>query len=96
MTGIRRMLVFGLLLSLVFVVVGVVWLSNSVETLDQVAEHFGATSSPIWTPPIPEYEIHGFEGNVIVNIAVGIAFTVMVLVSTFAVGKCLRLLKSRA
>jgi len=96
MTGVGRMLAFGLVLSLVFVVVGAIWLSNSIETLDQVAEHFGATASPIWTPPIPEYEIHGFEGNVMMNIAVGIVFTVIVLVSTFAVGKSLRLLKSRA
>jgi hypothetical protein len=96
MTGVRRMLAFGLVLSLVFVMVGVIWLSNSVETLDEVAEHFGATESPIWTPPIPNYEIHGFEGNVMANIAVGIVFAIIVLVSTFAVGKSLQLLKSRA
>ena len=96
MTGVKPMLAFGLVLSLVFVLVGVIWLSNSVETLDQIAEHFGATASPMWSPPIPDYEIHGFEGNVMVNIAVGIVFTVMVLASTFAVGKCLRLLKPRA
>ncbi len=95
MTGVKRMLMVGIVLSSFFVVVGALWLSNSVETLDEVAEHFGATDFPMWNPPIPDYEIHGFEGNVMVNIAVGIVFTVIVLVSTFAVGKSLRLLKSR-
>jgi hypothetical protein len=96
MTGVKRMLMVGIVLSSFFVVVGALCLSNSVETLDEVAEHFGATDFPIWNPPISDYEIHGFEGNVMVNIAVGIVFTVIVLVSTFAVGKSLRLLKSRA
>ncbi len=96
MTGVKCMLMVGVILSSFFVVVGALWLSNSVETLDEVAEHFGATDSPMWNPLIPDYEIHGFEGNVMVNITVGIVFTVIVLVSTFAVGKSLQLLKSRA
>ena len=96
MTHARRMLMIGIILSSSFVVAGALWFSNSVETLDEVAEHLGATNSSIWNPPIPDYEIHGFEGNVIVNIAVGIIFTAMVLVSTFVVGKSLRQLRSRA
>ena len=82
MTGVKRMLMVGIVFSSFFVVVGALWLSNSVETLDEVAEHFGATDSPRWNPPIPDYEIHGFEGNVMANIAVGIIFTVIVLTAT--------------
>ncbi len=96
MAGGRRLLAFGLVLSIAFVMVGVLGFSNSVETLDQVAEHLGATESPVWSPPIPDYEIHGFEGNATANIAIGIVFTVVVLVSTYAVGKSLRSFKSRA
>jgi len=96
MAGGRRMLAFGLVLSIAFVIVGVFGFSNSAETLDEVAEHFGATESPVWSPPIPDYEIHGFEGNGTANIVIGIVFTVVVLVSTYAIGKSLQSFKSRA
>lgn len=95
MTGVKHVLLLCIFLSFIFVVVGVTWLSNSMETLDQVAEHFGATASPLWNPPIPEYEIPGFQGNQVMNIGVGILFTLIVFASTSAVAKCLRLLKHR-
>lgn len=79
----------GIILSLLFVVVGVVWFSYSAETLDEVAGHFGASESRPWNPPIPDYEIPGFEGNLTANIIVGFAFTLVILAVTFVVGKSL-------
>jgi hypothetical protein len=96
MAGIKRMLAFGILFSIVFVAVGVLLLSNSAETLDQVAEQFGASESPLWTPPMPEYEVPGFQGNLALNMAVGIVFTLVILALTIAVGKGLLLLKHKA
>jgi len=96
MTGVKRMLVFGILFSMVFVAVGVFLLSNSAETLDQVAEQFGASTSPLWTPPIPEYEVPGFQGNLALNMAVGIVFTLLILAVTIGIGKGLLLLKRKA
>jgi hypothetical protein len=96
MAGIKPMLAFGILFSIVFVAVGVFLLSNSAETLDQVAEQFGASTSPLWTPPFPEYEIPGFQGNLALNMAVGIVFTLVILALTIAVGKALLLLKRKA
>jgi hypothetical protein len=90
------MLVTGILFSMIFVAVGVIWLSNSAETLDQVAEQFGASTSPLWAPPLPEYEVPGLQGNTAVNMAVGIVFTLVVLTLTLGVGKCLLLLKRKA
>jgi hypothetical protein len=96
MAGVKRMLAVGILFSIVFVAVGVIWLSNSAETLDQVAEQFGASTSPLWTPPIPEYEVPGFQGNLALDMAVGIVSTLLILVLTVAIGKGLLLLKRKA
>lgn len=90
MGGVTRMVLAGIIVSLVFVGVGAAWLSFSAETLDEIAERLGATESPVWIPPIPDYEIPGLEGNVQANTAVGIAFTIVVLGVTLAVGRALR------
>jgi len=90
MTRTMRMLTVGVMISVLFVVVGVVWLSNSAETLDNVAEHLGASESPVWNPPISDYEMPGLEGNMVANIAVGLVSTLVTLGAAFTVGKCLR------
>lgn len=95
MAGIKRLLAVGILFSMVFVAVGVIWLSNSAETLDQVAEQFGASTSPVWTPPIPEYEVPGFQGNLALDMVVGIVFTLLILALTIGIGKGLLLLKRK-
>lgn len=86
----RRIILVGMVVSIIFVVAGCAWLSFSSEKLDEIAEHFGAQESPIWTPPIPDYEIPGLEGNIVVNIALGIFFTLVVLGVVLVVGKGLR------
>jgi len=86
----RRIILVGMVVSIIFVVAGCAWLSFSSEKLDEIAEHFGAQESPIWTPPIPDYEIPGLEGNIVVNIALGIFFTLVVLGVVLMVGKGLR------
>jgi hypothetical protein len=83
----RNLILAGVLVALVFVVVGAVWLSQSTETLDTVAENFGAKESPVWNPPLPDYEISGFEGNTVMNIVTGIAFTLIILGVTLVVGR---------
>lgn len=91
MDGNRKVFMTGIILSIIFVVVGCVWFSNSAETLDEVAAHFGVTDSPLWTPPIPDYELPGFGGNLLAAIMVGIVFTMVILGVTFAVGKVLKI-----
>lgn len=90
MTRDRRIILVGIAVSIIFVVAGCAWLSLSAERLDEIAEHFGAQESHIWPPPIPDYEIPGLEGNIVVNIALGIFFTLVVLGITLVVGKGLR------
>jgi len=95
LSGARTVLLTGMVVSIIFVIIGVFWLSYSMETLDHVAEGFGASDSPIWNPPIPNYEIHGLEGNLLSNTIVGVVFTLVTLAITFAVGKCLRSSKTK-
>lgn len=90
MSGTKKLLAAGITISIIFVVIGCVWLSLSIETLDEVAEHFGSSESPVWTPPIPDYEIPGLEGNVAANISIGIVFTLLTLGVAFAAGKALK------
>jgi len=85
----RKLLAVSITISIIFVVIGCVWLSFSAETLDEVAERFGASESPAWTPPIPDYALPGFEGNVVANISIGIVFTLLTLGVIFSVGKVL-------
>lgn len=85
MNGGRRIILVGIAVSIIFVVAGCVWLSFSSERLDEIAERFGAKASPILTPIIS-----GLEGDRLVNIALGILFTLVVLGVTLLVGKVLR------
>jgi len=90
MSDSRKMIMVGAVVALIFVAVGSIWLSVSAETLDKVAEDFGAEDKALWRPPIPDYEIPGFEGVVPVKILVGIAFTFVVLGAAFLAGRALR------
>jgi len=80
----------GVLISLILVVIGTIWLSYSQETLDRIAEHFGAKKITIWNPPLPEYEITGFQGSTMMSIITGSVFTLLVLFLAFIVGKGLK------
>jgi hypothetical protein len=86
----KKMLLIGVIISIIFVIIGCVWLSVSMETLDKIAEELGVSEISIWNPPLPEYEVPGFEGNLAINIVIGILFTLFTLSVTFSVGKILK------
>lgn len=86
-----RMIIFGIIIAIVFVFIGTLWLYESAETFDKIAELFGAEEQPIYQAPLPDYEIPGFEGNKIANVVVGVASTLLILGVTFMVGKALRI-----
>lgn len=88
--GSKKMLAIGLIASVAFVVVGCVLLATSAETLDKIAEELGASETPLWNPPIPDYELPGFEGNLAVSIIIGVAFTLIVFAAALGAGKALR------
>jgi hypothetical protein len=86
----KRMITIGIIVSLVFVIIGCTYLSLSQETLDKVAEEFGLSESSLWSPPLPDYELPGLEGNIFANIAIGIFSILMILAFTFAIGNVLK------
>ncbi|NWG09008.1 MAG: hypothetical protein HXX80_01630 [Nitrososphaerales archaeon] len=86
----KRLLIFGVIVSAIFVMIGCVWLSSSAETLDMIAEHYGVSERPFWIPLVPGYELPGFEGNIIANMTIGITFTLLILGFTLLVGKALK------
>lgn len=84
-----------ILLSALFVTIGVVWLSYSAETLYAVAQLFGVSERGMWNPPMPGYEMPGLEGHNLADIIIGLGFVLVILVVTFAVGKFLVLTRGR-
>lgn len=88
-----ELMIGGLIIAFVFVGIGVVVLGFANETLDVIASLFGAPEWEIWFPPLPDYEVPGFEGNTAAIFLVGIGFTALVLVATFVI---MRLLTRRS
>jgi len=85
-----KLTVVGIIISIIFVIIGCIWLSLSVETLDEIAENFGAKENSIWNPPIPDYELPGFEGNVLINTIIGIIFTILTFIAAYGIGNLLK------
>jgi amino acid transporter len=91
----RKLTIIGIIISIIFVIIGCIWLSLSVETLDEIAENFGVKENPIWNPPLPDYELPGFEGNVLINTIIGIVFTIVVFIVTYSIGNLLKIKESK-
>jgi amino acid transporter len=90
-----KLTIIGIIISIIFVIIGCIWLSLSVETLDEIAENFGVKENPIWNPPLPDYELPGFEGNVLINMIIGIVFTIVVFIVTYSIGNLLKIKESK-
>jgi hypothetical protein len=84
-----KLIIGGLIIAFVFVAVGVVLFGFANETLDEIARLFGAPEWEIWFPPLPDYEVPGFEGNTLASFLLGIGFTGLVLVATFVIMRLL-------
>jgi hypothetical protein len=80
-----KLILTGFIVAIVFVGVGAVALGFANETLDVIAQLFGAPEWETWLPPLPDYEIPGFGGNPVATFLLGVAFTGIILVATFGV-----------
>lgn len=89
-TGVSKGVLVGVIVAGVFVIIGVLFLSVSAETLDRVAEFLGAKERSVYEPPFPSYAIPGFEGNKLAGIALGVLSTILVFGAVLAVGRALR------
>jgi len=81
----RKTVAVGLAVAAVFVVVGNLVFSYSLETLDVQAERLGVSGESILDAPFPEYTIPGFDslwGSVLLGIAsMLLIFTVTLVVA---------------
>ncbi|MFX1562099.1 MAG: hypothetical protein ACFFDP_02195 [Promethearchaeota archaeon] len=80
-----KLMIGGFIVAASFVAIGVFVLGFANETLDMIASMFGVPEWEIWFPPFPDYEIPGYEGNLITNFIIGITFTLLILVLTFGI-----------
>ncbi len=78
-----KLILGGVLIAILFVAIGVIWLGFANETLDIIANLFGAPEWELWIPPFPDYEIPGLEGVLLSNFLLGIVFVVFILGITF-------------
>lgn len=85
----KRVVAIGLAASILFVIVGTLFLSYAMETLDVMAEELGIFGENLLASPFPEYVILGHEDNVAASIALGVASTLLLFAVAWGVGKIL-------
>jgi hypothetical protein len=85
----RKEIFAGLIVSVLFATVGVLWLSTSMETLDEIAERFGVEGHEIWNPIFPDYSVPGHEESAGATLILSLASTILVFCTAYLVGKLL-------
>ncbi len=85
----KQMLAIGLTLATIFVILGVLVFSYSMETLEVQAEELGAQESNLYQAPFPDYMIPGFE-NEAGSILLGILSTLAIFGVALGVGALLK------
>ena len=89
----KKTVIVGLVVALIFVLVGTFVFSYSMETLDKQAEQLGAEENPVYEPPFPDYTIAGLESTWSA-LLIGITSTLLLFVLSVGVAKILRRKKS--
>ena len=85
----QKLVLCGLLVALVFVLIGVFALSYSMETLDKQAEQLGAEEKPVYEAPFADYLIPGLSDTV-GGLIIGISGTLLLFVFGFGAAKLLK------
>lgn len=90
----QKTIIIGLAAAIIFVLIGVFFLSYALETFDVQAELLGAEEKPIYEPPLPDYVIPGLD-NPWATALLGIASTLLLFVAGLAVAKLMSKKKSQ-
>jgi len=85
----QKTILVGLSVAIIFVMIGVFFLSYAMETLDVKAEQLGAQEQPIYEPPFPDYSIAGLE-NVWGALIIGLVGTLLLFIVGVGVAKILK------
>jgi amino acid transporter len=86
----RNMIIIGLMLAVIFVILGNFVFSYAFETLDVQAEKLEVSGENVLAAPFPEYTIPGFEENVWGGILLGVVSTLAIFVVTLGVASLLK------
>jgi len=84
----QKTIIIGLTIALLFVVIGVLFLSYNMETLDTKADQLGTQPSAIYEPPFPDYTIDGLDSTTS-TLIIGLSATLLLFVIALAVAKIL-------
>ena len=84
----QKTIIVGLTVAVIFVLIGVFFLSYALETLDVKAEQLGAQEQPIYEPPFPDYTIASMD-NVWGALIIGIGGTLSLFIVGLGVAKIL-------
>lgn len=89
----KKLVLGGLVVALVFVVLGTFVLSYAYETFDMKAEELGAEEQPIFEAPFADYTLGGSD-NQWVALIVGVAATFLLFLGGIAAAKVFQKKKS--
>ena len=84
----KKTVIVGLIVALIFVILGVFCFSYALEMLDLKAGELGLTERPIYDPLFPDYSFPKLEGQW-GDLLIGVIFTLLLFVVAFAVAKML-------
>ena len=87
--SVRKIIMTGLLVAVVFAIVGAFILSYSMETLDKQADKLGVQEKPIWNAPFADYNIPGLQ-NGLGTLIVGVGGVCLLFVVTLVVANLLK------
>jgi hypothetical protein len=85
----QKTVLIGLLVALIFVLIGVFALSYSMETLDKQAEQLGVEENPVYQAPFADYLIPGLNDTV-GGLIIGVGGTLLLFVFGFGAAKLLK------
>jgi hypothetical protein len=89
----QKTVIVGLIVAIIFVMLGVFCFSYALETLDVKAEELGAQEQPVYEPPLPDYTIPGLE-NEWGTLLLGVTSTLLLFIVGLGVAKILSKKKS--
>ena len=75
----QKTVFIGLVVALIFVLLGVFILSYSMETLDKQAEQLGAEEKTVYNPPFADYTLPGLD-NVWGALIIGVVGTLLLFI----------------
>lgn len=85
----NKVVLAGIVIAALFAMMGVLWLSTSKETLDEIAEQLGVKGFSLWNPLFPDYAVPGHEESAGTTLVLSLVSIIMVFCAAYLVGKLL-------